>query len=129
MAIARQLTVTLPNRPGALANLCSELARRAVNIQAIHAVTTNAQGHVRVVVGQPEAAARTCRENGWSFQEEDVLTVRIGDRPGSLGKLTRKLGEKGVNINYAYGSITRGATQALIVLGVNDAHAAAKLVK
>ncbi len=129
MAVTTQLTITLPNRPGALADLCSELAKRAVNIQAIHAVTTNAEGHVRVVAGQPETALRICREQGWRVTEEDVLTVRVGDRPGSLGKLTRKLGAHGVNIMYAYGSITRGATQALIVLGVADAAAAARLVK
>ncbi len=35
MAIAKQLTVMLENRPGKLAELTSELARVAINISAI----------------------------------------------------------------------------------------------
>ncbi len=47
MAIAKQLTVTLENRPGALAELCTELAKVAVNIEAIQASDTKPIGPVR----------------------------------------------------------------------------------
>jgi hypothetical protein len=54
--------------------------------------------------------------------------VRIGDRPGALGRITRKLGDHGINITYAYGSIVKGGERALIILGVSDAKKAAELV-
>jgi hypothetical protein len=129
MAIAKQLTVMLENRPGMLAELCSELARMAVNIHALHAETGRPIAAVRMVASQPEVAKRVFNSLGLQFAEEDVLTVRVGDRPGSLGRVTRKLAEKGVNIEYAYGSVARGSTQALIVLGVSDLAAAARLAK
>lgn len=129
MAIAKQLTVMLENRPGMLAELCSELARMAVNIHALHAETGRPIAAVRMVVSQPEVAKRVFNSLGLQFAEEDVLTVKVGDRPGSLGRVTRKLAEKGVNIEYAYGSVARGSTQALIVLGVSDLAAAARLAK
>ncbi|MBI3484606.1 MAG: ACT domain-containing protein [Acidobacteria bacterium] len=37
MAVIKQLRVAMKNRPGALAELCTQLAKRAVNISAIQA--------------------------------------------------------------------------------------------
>ena len=129
MAVVKQISVRLENRTGALAELCSELARVAVNITAIHAEGHKSTGVVRLVVGQPDTAARVLRGLGIKFSEEEVLAVKVGDRPGALGKLTRKLAEEGVNIEYAYGSIARGSTQALIILSVDRLAVAARIAK
>ncbi len=129
MAIAKQLTVMLENRPGALAEVCSELARLAVNIHALQSDSGQPIVGVRLVVSRPDVAKRVCEAMNLKYVEEEVLTVRVGDRPGSLGRITRKLAEKEINIDYAYGSVARGSTQALIVMGVSDLAAAARLVK
>lgn len=129
MAIAKQLTVMLENRPGALAEVCSELARLAVNIHALQSDSGQPIVGVRLVVSRPDVAKRVCEAMSLKYVEEEVLTVRVGDRPGSLGRITRKLAEKRINIDYAYGSVARGSTQALIVMKVSDLAAAARLVK
>ena len=130
MSVVTQISVTLENRKGALAELCSELARVAVNISAIYAEEeSKATGLVRLIVGQPETARRVLASLKLKFTEEDVLAVKVGDRPGALGKLTRKMAEKGINIHYAYGSIARGSSQALIILSVSDVAAAARVAK
>lgn len=129
MATVRQLTVMLENRPGALAELCSELARLAVNIVAIQASEARPLGPVRLVVNRLEVAKRVCDALRLKYVEEDVLAAHLGDRPGSLGKVTRKLAEKGINIEYVYGSIEKGAKRALIVMGVSNVEAAARIVR
>lgn len=129
MAIVQQFTVTLANRPGALAEICSELAKVAVNIHAMEGGVTGGTASIRLVVGKAEAARKVLTAQGLRFTEEEVLAVRVADRPGSLGKVLRKLAEKGVNIEYSYGSIARGETQALIVLGVSDLKAAAAIAR
>lgn len=129
MAIAKQLAVTLENRPGAVAELCTELAKVAVNIQAIFATETKPVGPVRLLVSQPEAAKKVCERLGWKCEEENVLAVLVGNRPGALGKITRKLADKGINIDYLYGSIDKNSRRALIVLGVSDLEAAARIVR
>jgi hypothetical protein len=128
MAIARQLTVMLENRPGKLAELTSELARVAVNISALMLTDAKLAGPVRMVVSNPEAARKVCSTLGLTVGEEDVLAIKVSDKPGALGKVTRKLAEKGINVEYAYGSIVKGADRALIVLGVSDLAAAEKLL-
>lgn len=128
MAIVKQLTVMLDNRPGALAELCSELAKVAVNINAIQVTDNRPMSPVRLVVSNPDVAKRVCDALRMKYAEDDVLAVKVGDRPGSLGRVTRKLAEKGINIEYVYGSISRGSSQALIVLQVSDVAAAARLM-
>ena len=127
MAIVKQLRVELANKPGALAELCSELAKKAVNISAIQASEAKALGSVRLLVNQFETAKGVCDAIGVKYLEEQVLAVSINDRPGALGKVTRKLAEKGINIEYVYGSIEKGSKRGLVVLGVNDVEAAARV--
>ncbi len=128
MAIARQLTVVLENRPGKLAELTSELARVAVNITALMLTDAKPVGPVRMVVSNPDAARKVCGALGLTVAEEDVLAVKVSDKPGALGKITRKLADKGINVEYAYGSIVKGADRAMIVLGVSDLRAAEKVL-
>jgi len=128
MTIARQLTVMLENRPGKLAELASELARVAVNISALMLIDVKPVGPVRMVVSNPEAARKVCDVLGLTVVEENVLAIKVSDKPGALGKITRKLAEKGINVEYAYGSIVKGADRALIVLGVSDLPAAEKVL-
>ena len=127
MAIVKQLKVMLENRPGALAQLCTEFAKRAVNISAIEANAAGPVGPVRVLVNQIETAKGVCEALGLKYVEEPVLAIRVGDRPGSLGKVTRKLAEKGINVEFLYGTIEKGSSHALIVIGVSDLEAAARV--
>ena len=129
MAIAKQLTVKLENRPGALAELCTELAKVAVNIEAIQASETRPIGPIRLLVSHPDAAKKVFDRLGAKYSEEDVLAIPIKNRPGSLGRLTRKLADKGINVEYLYATIGRSARPALIVLGVADVEAAARVVR
>ena len=129
MAIAKQLTVKLENRPGALAELCTELAKVAVNIEAIQASETRPVGPVRLLVSHPDAAKKVFDRLGVKYSEEDVLAILVKNRPGSLGRLTRKLADKGINIEYLYATIGRSSRPALIILGVSDVAAAARVVR
>ena len=129
MAIAKQLTVTLENRLGALAELCTELAKVAVNIEAIQASETRPVGPIRLLVSHPDTAKKVFERLGAEYSEESVLAILVKNRPGSLGRLTRKLADKGINIKYLYATIGRSSRPALIVLGVTDVEAAARVIR
>jgi hypothetical protein len=127
MALATQFLIQAPHKPGTLAQVCSELAKVAVNITAIMASHDEAGG-LRIVA-MPQATAKKVLDGlGLRYQEEEVLAVRVSDRPGALGKITRKLADAGINIEYAYGSIVKGESRALIIIKVADAKRAAELV-
>jgi hypothetical protein len=129
MALAKQLTVMLDNKRGALAELCSKLAEKAVNILGLSVPAQTGKAPVRIVVNRAEAAKRVFDGMGLKYSEEKVVAAHLSDRPGALGKLTRKLADHNVDVKYAYGSISRGAKRALIILAVSDPDAAARVVK
>lgn len=128
MAVVKQLRIAMKNRPGALAELCTELAKRAVNISAIQA-NESAPDTIRLVATPMDVAKKVCESLRLSFHEETAIAAHLADRPGSLGRLTRKLAEKNINIDYVYGSIGKSAERALVVIGVSDVEAAARLLK
>jgi hypothetical protein len=128
MAVIKQLRVALKNRPGALAELCTELAKRAVNISAIQA-NESTPDSIRLVATPMDVAKKVCVDMNLEICEEVAIAAHLADRPGSLGRLTRKLAEKNINIEYVYGSIGKSAERALVVIGVNDVEAAARLLK
>ena len=127
MARITQLLIQAEHEPGTLATICSELASKAVNISAILAAPDRTGG-LRLVATPLAAAKKVLETLQLSYREEEAVAVRITDRPGALGKVTRKLADADVNILYAYGSIVKGEQRALIVLGVSDLEKAEKLL-
>ena len=128
MPIAKQFTVMMENRPGALAQLCSELAKVAVNIRAIDSGQGGPALPVRLLVSHAEAARKVFSAMGLEWSEEDVLAIHVGERPGALGKITRKLAERGINVNHIYATIAKNSNRALVVLAVSDLPAASRLM-
>ncbi len=128
MAVIKQIRIAMKNRPGALAELCTELAKRAVNISAIQA-NESAPDTIRLVATPLDVAKKVCEQMRLDFREETAIAAHLADRPGSLGRLTRKLAEKNINIEYVYGSIGKSAERALVVIGVDNVDAAARLLK
>jgi hypothetical protein len=127
MARITQLLIQGEHRPGTLATICSELASKAVNITAIMAAHDQ-PGGIRMVATPLAAAKKVLETMRLPYREEDAIALRITDRPGALGKVTRKLADAEINILYVYGSIVKGEQRALIVLGVSDVAKAEKLV-
>jgi len=127
MARITQLLIQAEHKPGTLATICSELAAKAVNITAIMAAPDQ-PGGLRLVATPHGAAKKVLESMQLPYSEEEAIALRITDRPGALGRVTRKLADAGVNILYAYGSIVKGEQRALIVLGVSDVAKAEKLL-
>jgi hypothetical protein len=123
-----QLLIKMENKPGTLAQICSELAKVAVNISAIMATTEGDVGQVRIVATPLPAARKVLDSLKLSYDEQDAVAIHVTDRPGALGRATRKLADAGINIHYVYGSIVKDATRALIVVGVSEPEKAAKLL-
>lgn len=129
MPIVKQLVVTVDNQPGAMAELCSELAKVAVNIEAVQAAEAGPITPVRLIVRPMDAARKVCERLGLKTVIEPALAVGVGHRPGSLGRAMRKIAAKGINVEYVYGTIEKDTKQAMIVIGVSDVDAASKVVR
>ena len=129
MAVTKELSVMLENRRGALAELCTKLAEKAVNILGLMAPEQAGVAPVRLVVSHIDTARKIFDQLGLKYTEQEVLNVPLSDKPGALGKLTRKLADHNIDVKYAYATILKGAGKANVILGVSDVEAAAKVAK
>ena len=120
MAKAKQITVTLENHAGALARLAETLGAARVNILAMYATTSGAEGHVHMVVDTPAKALKALAAAGLPYTEKDVLTIEVPNKTGALAKYAAKLAGKNVNINSAYATSAKGGKKALMVVAVAD---------
>ena len=120
MPKAKQLTVSVENRPGMLGELGSALGVKQVIIVAFMATVADNQGIIRMIVDKRAAAKRVFAEHRWETTEEEVLEVVLPDKPGSLGTIAHKLREASVNIEYAYAGLGPSARRVSVYFGVSD---------
>lgn len=129
MAIHKQLTIYLENKPGQLAKLCKTIANNKVNITAISVVDTADTGAVRLVVDNIVKTSSALKKLGLLIHLRDVLTVTCPNKPGILAKIAEKLAKAGVNIDYAYGSAGKNSKEAICVFSVPDPKKADKILR
>ncbi len=129
MAVTKELSVMVENKRGALAELCTKLAEKAINILGLMVPEQPGMGPVRLVVNNVDAAKKVFDDLGLNYKEQEVLNVPLSDKPGALGRVTRKLADHDIDVRYAYATILKGAGRASVILGVSDFEAAAKIVK
>lgn len=100
MSLMKDLTIDLPNRPGALAEMGETLGRAGVSIEG--GGVWGGAAHFLFADG---AAARAALEAVGIrvVAERDVLVQRLRQgQPGQLGKLARRMADVGVNIEVQY---------------------------
>ncbi len=128
MAKVKQISAWVENRPGTLGAVADALGEKGVDIRAFLAASLDGKGFVRVVVDRPAAARKVFEAQGWKTTVDELLEVRIPDRPGALARVADALGEAGINIHYGYLGTARSASQASLFLAVDDPKAAARVL-
>ena len=113
----KDLTITLEDRPGRLADLGEATGNAGINIEGMCATSVGGRAEVHFLVDDAAAAREALGSAGIEVEaESDVLVIDVEDRPGTMGEVARKVAEAGVNIGLAYS--TFGGVK--LVLGVDD---------
>jgi hypothetical protein len=120
--VRTELTLRLPNSPGALARVCDLVAAEHINITAMMLEPT---GTMRLMVDNPTLAAGILRERHYEVAERHVLVVQLGNRAGTFAAVARMLSAAGINLDYVYATVPEALPQASVVIGVPDAMRAA----
>src|SRR6202049_3336909 len=128
MAKAKEFTVTIEDKPGALGKCFHALAERGVNILAFQSYVEERESLVRFMADDPVSDKAVLGSLRTNFEETDVAVVRLAHRPGELGRAASRLGEKQINIDYTYCGFGPGPTLALVCFGVDNLTKAATLL-
>ncbi len=120
-----EIFVVLENRPATLGELCSHMAENRINIEAIGVFQDTAKLYVKNV----NKAIKVLDKLDYATELRDVLKVDLENRPGALAEVATKLGNKGINIEYCYGALSKKGNTTAVILDVSDVERALKVLK
>ncbi len=115
----KDIAVILENRPGALADMGEVLGKNGINMEGLCGIPFNEGAIVHILVEDETVTRYVLESAGFKVSAvREVLVMDIGKtagKPGSGGKMARKIGNVGVNIDLIY-----FAGNNKIVIGVDD---------
>jgi len=120
-----EIFVVLENKPSTLGDMCSHLAENGVNIEAIGVF----QDAAKLLVKNVNKAMKILSKLDYTTELRDVLLVQLENRPGALAEMAAKLGNKGVNIEYCYGTLSKKKNSTAVIIDVSDINRAMKILK
>jgi len=128
MPKAKEFTVTIEDKPGALGKCFLALAERGVNILAFQSYVEEGESLARLLVDDQAGAMAVLGGLRMIFEETEVAVIRLPHRPGELGRAAARLGENEINIDYSYCGLEPGSTRVLVVFGVDNTNKEVKLL-
>jgi hypothetical protein len=120
--MAFDITVTLENQPGRLADLGEALGEAGINAEGACGVVFEGKGYIHLLVDDPDEARSALNAAGFlASVPEEVLVAPVENHPGGMGAVARKLAEAGVNIHLTYLTV-----DGQLAMGVDDLETARK---
>jgi hypothetical protein len=115
----KDISVIMENRPGALADMGEILGKNGINMEGLCGIPLNDEAIIHILVEDETVARYVLESAGFKVSAvREVIVMDIGKiagKPGSGGKMARKIGNVGVNIDLIY-----LAEHNKLVIGVDD---------
>ncbi|MFX1308594.1 MAG: amino acid-binding protein [Promethearchaeota archaeon] len=109
----------MKNKPGTLADMGETLGKVGINMEGLCGFPQKGEGVIHILVEDETTTQWALQEAGFEVRAvREVLVMDIGPivgKPGTGGKMARKIGDAGINIDLIY-----LAENNRIVLGVDN---------
>jgi len=102
-----QVSVFLDNHPGSLFDVMSRLDRNQVRVFALSIADAGEFGLVRLITEEPQKASKFLEDADFNLaksKKNTEVTAIFITAQDTLSKITKILGDGGINIEYAYSS-------------------------
>jgi len=119
-----EIFVVLENKPSTLGDMCSHLAENGINIEAIGVFYDTA----KLLVKNVNKAMKVLSKLDYTIEIREVLLVQLENRPGALSEMATKLGNKGINIEYCYGTLSKKKNSTAVIIDISDIDKAEKIL-
>lgn len=125
----REISLTLPNRPGTLAGVARVLARERINLAAISVDSAAGKGRVRLIVSDPDRATALLSRAGYEVDVREMLAIRLEDRAGRFLRVLDALAREKVNIRSVAILVAREGNQPVVAISANNLARARKVLE
>jgi len=102
--MTKDLSVTLPGKPGTLFKATDAIAKHGINIEGYCVVPTSGKEETfHLLTTDPSGARKALEGAGFPVREElDAFAVQIPDRPGALASVLRPIADAELNVEVTY---------------------------
>ena len=122
----KEISFSLGDRVGLLAEVTTVLAKAKVNINALCAYGMEGNASFMVTTSSNAKAKKALAPLGVAIEEKDVVQVEMLNKPGELQKVAQRIADAGIDIQYVYA--TTGGGKATCVFKSADDGTAMKVI-
>jgi len=118
-----QVSIFLDNHPGSLFEAMTQLDENKIKVFALSIADKGEFGLVRLITEEPEKAAKLLEDKGFNLaksKKNTEVTAIFSSKQDRLSKITKILGDGGINIEYAYSSAVHVNGKVALILRPSD---------
>lgn len=120
--IIPQLSVFLENKSGRLTEVLEVLGQENIRITALSIADTSEFGILRLIVSDPEKAKTLLKEQHFTVNKSDVISVMAPNEAKYYAKVLKILSDLDISVEYTY-AFSRGAKSVIILRCTNNEEA------
>jgi hypothetical protein len=129
MDTIKQISIFARNNPGQIERITKILADEKISILAIYISSQGEYGVIKLVVDQCEKAFESLQKEGMTVSLNEVIAIKLVDKPGGLYKVAKILGEKKINVDNSYIFVQESRNQGYLLIEVKDVKKTFELLK
>jgi hypothetical protein len=126
-----QVSVFLDNHPGSLFNTMSQLDKNKIKVFALSIADAGEFGLVRLITEEPQKASRLLEDAEFNLaksKKNTEVTATFISEQNTLSKITKILGDGGINIEYAYSSAVHVDGKVALILRPSNVEQAEQML-
>ena len=126
-----QVSVFLDNHPGSLFDVMSRLDKNQVRVFALSIADAGEFGLVRLITEEPQKAAKFLEDADFNLaksKKNTEVTAIFTTAQDTLSKITKILGDGGINIEYAYSSAIHVDGKVALILRPSNVEKAEQML-
>jgi hypothetical protein len=119
--LAKEISVSVVNKIGVLADISKLVTEHGVNIEAVAGYGLGKEAKIMLVCDDNLRALDALKKAGYnSIAENEVIVISLENKPGALKLITQELAAGGIDIKQIYGTTCPGGCPAKIILSTSD---------
>jgi hypothetical protein len=126
-----QVSVFLDNHPGSLFDVMSKLDENKLKVFALSIADAGEFGLVRLITEEPQKASKFLEDADFNLAKSkkntEVTAIFISAKE-TLSKITKILGDGGINIEYAYSSAIHVDGKVALILRPSNVEQAEQML-
>jgi len=126
-----QVSVFLDNHPGSLFETMSQLDKNKIKVFALSIADAGEFGLVRLITEEPEKTTRLLEDAEFNLaksKKNTEVTATFISEENTLSKITKILGDGGINIEYAYSSAVHLDGKVALILRPSNVEQAEQML-